>query len=261
MQTTRAIAYRVPVEVCAAWTIVELSLKEHAAISSRILAVRLTCGALPPWKSHTFVPRRRCPVSASDVSHKKDRSQRKSRMDQRTRERLPVLPALVSWVAAERGRTAGLLAAAEPARPGQLFTAAGVTLRRAVDEDPDHRAGLGRGPRQRSAPRPQLRRTPRVLDLGRGRGVASHRHLLRGSSLGTGLCSGRLRGSEADLEILACATGVVRERRSACYRCRVAVLSWAMSSRFAARAAARSWSRSSSCRRRSMTCCSRLLTV
>jgi hypothetical protein len=33
----------------------------------------------------------RCPVSASDVSHKKDRSQRKSRMDQRTRERLPVL--------------------------------------------------------------------------------------------------------------------------------------------------------------------------
>ena len=43
----------------------------------------------------------RCPVSASDVSHKKDRSQRKSRMDQRTRERLPVLPALVSWVAAD----------------------------------------------------------------------------------------------------------------------------------------------------------------
>ena len=74
----------------------------------------------------------RCPVSASDVSHKKDRSQRKSRMDQRTRERLPVLPALVSWVAAERGRTAELLAAAESARPGQLFTAAGVTLRRAV---------------------------------------------------------------------------------------------------------------------------------
>src|SRR6478672_6485444 len=52
----------------------------------------------------------RCPVSATDVSHKKDRYQRKSRMDQRTRERLPVLPALVSWVAAERGRTAQLLA-------------------------------------------------------------------------------------------------------------------------------------------------------
>ncbi len=51
----------------------------------------------------------RCPVSASDVSHKKDRSRRKSRMDQRTRERLPVLPALVSWVETERTRTADLL--------------------------------------------------------------------------------------------------------------------------------------------------------
>jgi hypothetical protein len=42
----------------------------------------------------------RCPVSASEVSHKKDRTQRKSRMDQRTRERLPVLPALAAWVGA-----------------------------------------------------------------------------------------------------------------------------------------------------------------
>jgi site-specific recombinase XerD len=74
----------------------------------------------------------RCPVSASDASHKKDRSQRKSRMDARTRERLPVLPALVSWVAAERTRTADLLAAAEQARPGEPFTSAGVTLRRSV---------------------------------------------------------------------------------------------------------------------------------
>ena len=74
----------------------------------------------------------RCPVSASDASHKKDRSHRKSRMDARTRERLPVLPALVAWVAAERTRTAELLAAAEQARPGEPFTSAGVTLRRSV---------------------------------------------------------------------------------------------------------------------------------
>jgi hypothetical protein len=72
----------------------------------------------------------RCPVSASDVSHQKDRSHRKSRMDQRTRERLPVLPALISWVAAERDRTAELLAAAESTQPGALFTAAATTLRR-----------------------------------------------------------------------------------------------------------------------------------
>jgi hypothetical protein len=74
----------------------------------------------------------RCPVSASDASHKKDRSHRKSRMDARTRERLPVLPALVAWVAAERTRTAELLAAAEHARPGEPFTSAGVTLHRSV---------------------------------------------------------------------------------------------------------------------------------
>ncbi len=74
----------------------------------------------------------RCPVSASDVSHKKDRSRRKSRMDQRTRERLPVLPALLSWVDAERARTAEVLAAAERTPPGELFTTAGQTLRRTV---------------------------------------------------------------------------------------------------------------------------------
>jgi hypothetical protein len=53
-------------------------------------------------------------------------------MDQRTRERLPVLPALIAWVEAERTRTAGLLAAAERTAPGELFTAAGQTLRRTV---------------------------------------------------------------------------------------------------------------------------------
>ena len=74
----------------------------------------------------------RCPVSASDASHKKDRSHRKSRMDARTRERLPVLPKLVAWVAAERARAAELLAAAERTDPGELFTAAKTTLRRAV---------------------------------------------------------------------------------------------------------------------------------
>jgi hypothetical protein len=42
-----------------------------------------------------------CPVSATDVSHKKDRLGRKSLTDQRTRERLPVLPALISWVQAQ----------------------------------------------------------------------------------------------------------------------------------------------------------------
>jgi hypothetical protein len=101
----------------------------------------------------------RCPVSASDVSHKKDRSQRKSRMDQRTRERLPVLPALVSWVAAERVRAAELLAAAEHARPGQLFAAAAVGLRRSVLKT-ETTGRLGR-PDSGIDAATQLRRTPR----------------------------------------------------------------------------------------------------
>ena len=74
----------------------------------------------------------RSAVSASDVSHKKDRLRRKSRMDQRTRERLPVLPTLVHFVEAERHRSVELLAAAEAAQEGELFSAGGETLRRPV---------------------------------------------------------------------------------------------------------------------------------
>lgn len=72
----------------------------------------------------------RCPVSATDMSHKKDRLARKSRTDQLTRERIPVLPSLVSWVQTERERTSDLLAAGDGSTAGELFTAAGQTLRR-----------------------------------------------------------------------------------------------------------------------------------
>jgi integrase len=74
----------------------------------------------------------RCPVSASDASHKRDRKQRKSRIDQRTRERLPLLPALVAWAHAERDAAAQRLHAAAAAGPGEMFTAGGQDLRRAV---------------------------------------------------------------------------------------------------------------------------------
>jgi hypothetical protein len=80
------------------------------------------------WGLHAV----RCPVTASEASHKKDRLQRKSRMDQRTRERLPVLPALAAWAQTERATTADRLAAAAATEPGAVFTAAGQTLRRAV---------------------------------------------------------------------------------------------------------------------------------
>jgi hypothetical protein len=50
----------------------------------------------------------------------------------RTRERLPVLPALSAWVEDERTKTAAVLHAASATAPGAVFTAAGVSLRRAV---------------------------------------------------------------------------------------------------------------------------------
>lgn len=128
---------------------------------------------------------------------------------------------------------------------------------------------------------PQRRRTialpatpprPKVLTVGQVQAIldaCGHRRdrLLFGVLLDTGMFSGGpavwrdlapgiCPAQKLLVSTLACATSVVHEPGSACHRCRVAVLSCAMSSRFAARAAARSWSRSSSCRRRSRTCCS-----
>src|SRR6266487_2132852 len=73
-----------------------------------------------------------CPVRAEEIPHAKELSRRKARIDQRTRERLPVLPALVASAAAERDAAAARLAACTAARPGEAFTVGGLELRRAV---------------------------------------------------------------------------------------------------------------------------------
>ena len=73
-----------------------------------------------------------CPIRDEEMSRKKERSHRKSRMDQRTRERLPVLPVLVASVDAARGKATEILLAAQSAPPGGVFTAAGQTLHRPV---------------------------------------------------------------------------------------------------------------------------------
>lgn len=78
----------------------------------------------------------RCPITASEVSHKKDRSRRKSRMDTRTRERMPVLPTLLAWVETERRRSTELLQSARDTAPAVEFTAAGQRLRRSVMKTP-----------------------------------------------------------------------------------------------------------------------------
>lgn len=73
-----------------------------------------------------------CPIKAGEIPHRKEADRRKSRMDQRTRERLPVLPALITAVDSARTATAHRFTAAQATRPGDTFTAHGQTLRRAV---------------------------------------------------------------------------------------------------------------------------------
>ncbi len=67
-----------------------------------------------------------CPVSEEEGVVRKATRQRKARMDARTRERLPALPALVAALGRHREETAGLLGAAAAAEPGQAFAAAGT---------------------------------------------------------------------------------------------------------------------------------------
>ncbi|MFF3061444.1 tyrosine-type recombinase/integrase [Streptomyces sp. NPDC057909] len=78
-----------------------------------------------PW----VVP---CPISDEEINKVKDRKHRKARMDQRTRERLPVLPVLADTVNRRRRAAAELLAAAEHTRPGELIPDTAGALRRAV---------------------------------------------------------------------------------------------------------------------------------
>jgi integrase len=123
---------KLPPDIAAGW---KQRIQARQAGSSILTAVRgfyldLAQWALDeparwgPWA----VP---CPIRGSDIQHKKQKSRTKARMDQRTRERLPVLPALAA--ATDRGRkdAAARLDAARATPPGEMFTAGGQTLRRA----------------------------------------------------------------------------------------------------------------------------------
>jgi hypothetical protein len=68
------------------------------------------------------------PVRYAEISHKKNRDRRKSRMDQRTRERLPALPALANMADTERRNAAERLDTAGRTDGGELFHAGGETL-------------------------------------------------------------------------------------------------------------------------------------
>ena len=71
-----------------------------------------------------------CPIKASECSLDKDNKHRKARMDQRTRVRLPVLPALVRTAEEQTRLNRDLLAAATSVAGGQTFAKGGQGFRR-----------------------------------------------------------------------------------------------------------------------------------
>jgi hypothetical protein len=73
-----------------------------------------------------------CPVGPAETIQGKAQRHRKSRMDARTRERLPVLPVLVRSAAGQHAGAAALLQAARTTRPGELITAGAQVLARAA---------------------------------------------------------------------------------------------------------------------------------
>jgi hypothetical protein len=73
-----------------------------------------------------------CPISGAEVQKAKERKHRKARMDQRTRERLPVLPVLVRTANDRRLAAARLLAAAQATEPGAVIDGTNGVLRKAV---------------------------------------------------------------------------------------------------------------------------------
>lgn len=127
-----------------------------------------------PW----VVP---CPIRLQEASHAKERQHRKSRMDQRTREQLPILPVLVATVERARRDSAERLQAAQGVVAGQEFTAAGRRLRRSVMT---RHAGARIWADDLAAGRRRdltLEEHRGVLDLGRRGGAARHRVADRGA--------------------------------------------------------------------------------
>ena len=73
-----------------------------------------------------------CPVGRAETIQGKVQRHRKSRMDARTRERLPVLPVLARSAARQHADAQALLQAARDTRPGRAIPAPGTALARSV---------------------------------------------------------------------------------------------------------------------------------
>lgn len=81
-------------------------------------------GRWGPWVA-------RCPIKAAEIPTKKLERQQKARMDQRTRDRLPVLPVLVKTADQRLKEATVRLDAVLAAPAGSRFTALGVTYTKA----------------------------------------------------------------------------------------------------------------------------------
>ena len=143
---------RLPADVAAAWqqrlmtrplpTTVgggEPAATARLSATGTLLAVRAFYEDLAHWalEDPRWVPWAvACPVRIDQKAVAKEKQHRKSRMDQRTRERLPVLPVLTATAVSRRADAQALLAAAAAAEPGALFTAGTVTLRRSKATTP-----------------------------------------------------------------------------------------------------------------------------
>ena len=93
-------------------------------------AIERDDGAVEVWKKETWpVP---SPVSDAEINWAKERRRRKARMEQRTRERLPVLPVLARTAADRKNAAARHLQAAMTTPPGEIIEGTGGTLRRTL---------------------------------------------------------------------------------------------------------------------------------
>jgi integrase len=99
---------------------------DRANVRSQLLLVRAFYLDIAQWAAEDparwaawAVP---CPIRASECSMDKDRKRVKAAMDQRTRARLPVLPALVRTAEQQRQRARARLDAAAATETGRTFT-------------------------------------------------------------------------------------------------------------------------------------------
>ncbi|MFF8914339.1 hypothetical protein ACF08M_13710 [Streptomyces sp. NPDC015032] len=102
---------------------------EHMRVRAFYLDIPQWAAEEPARRGPWAVP---CPISDDEIHKAEEFKRRKARMDQRTRERFPVLPILVSTTERRRREAAGLLQAAGDPGPGALIPATGGALRRAI---------------------------------------------------------------------------------------------------------------------------------